>query len=141
MHHSRNTAAKQWDETLSVAVSAIGKLVHKRGARLLAPETRDAFEPVWIRTCAFMVECITRASQETATAALRAARLAATRFASLSVEGEGSDKPPGGGDAKGRPENSIRSGDASTSAPRPAPARIAASVRAAARTAHKAVLR
>ena len=141
VHHSRNTAAKQWDETLSVAVSAIGKLVHKRGARLLAPETRDAFEPVWIRTCAFMVECITRASQETATAALRAARLAATRFASLSVEGEGSDKPPGGGDAKGRPENSIRSGDASTSAPRPAPARIAASVRAAARTAHKAVLR
>jgi hypothetical protein len=141
VHHSRNTAAKQWDETLSVAVSAIGKLVHKRGARLLAPETRDAFEPVWIRTCAFMVECITRASQETATAALRAARLAATRFASLSVEGEGSDKPPGGGDAKGRPENSIRSGDVSTSAPRQERAPIAASVRAAARTAQKAVLR
>ena len=141
VHHSRNTAAKQWDETLSVACSAIGKLVHKRGARLLAPETRDAFEPVWIRTCAFMVECITRASPETATAALRAARLAATRFASLSVEGEGSDKPPGGGDAKGRPENSIRSGDAATSAPRQERAPIAASVRAAARTAHKAVLR
>jgi hypothetical protein len=141
VHHSRNTAAKQWDETLSVACSAIGKLVHKRGARLLAPETRDAFEPVWIRTCAFMVECITRASQETATAALRAARLAATRFASLSVEGEGSDKPPGGGDAKGRPENSIRSGDVSTSAPRQERAPIAASVRAAARTAQKAVLR
>ena len=143
VHHSRNTAAKQWDETLSVAVSAIGKLVHKRGARLLAPETRDAFEPVWIRTCAFMVECITRASQETATAALRAARLAATRFASLSVEGQGSDKPPGGRDAKGRPEDGkIRSGDVSASAPFfPAPAKIAASVRAAARAAHKAVLR
>ena len=99
VHHSRNTAAKQWDETLSVAITAVGELARKRAARLLAPETRDAFvgrlDSVWTRTCAFAAECVTSASQETATAALRAARLAATRFASVSVEGEGpSDEPP-----------------------------------------------
>ena len=96
VHHSRNTAAKQWDETLSVAITAVGELARKRAARLLARETRDAFGPVWTRTCAFAAECVTspRASQETATAALRAARLAATRFASVSVEGEGPDEPP-----------------------------------------------
>lgn len=90
VHHSRNTAAKQWDETLSVAITAVGELARKRAARLLAPETRDAFvgrlDSVWTRTCAFAAECVTSASQETATAALRAARLAATRFASVSVE-------------------------------------------------------
>jgi hypothetical protein len=95
VHHSRNTAAKQWDETLSVAITAVGELARKRAARLLARETRDAFVgPVWTRTCAFAAECVTSASQETATAALRAARLAATRFASVSVEGEGPDEPP-----------------------------------------------
>ena len=99
VHHSRNTAAKQWDETLSVAITAVGELARKRAARLLAPETRDAFvgrlDSIWTRTCAFAAECVTSASQETATAALRAARLAATRFASVSVEGEGpSDEPP-----------------------------------------------
>ena len=90
VHHSRNTAAKQWDETLSVAITAVGELARKRAARLLAPETRDAFvgrlDSVWTRTCAFAAECVTSASQETATAALRAARLAATRFASVSVD-------------------------------------------------------
>jgi hypothetical protein len=87
VHHSRNTAAKQWDETLSVAITAVGELARKRAARLLARETRDAFVgPVWTRTCAFAAECVTSASQETATAALRAARLAATRFASVSVD-------------------------------------------------------
>ena len=113
VHHSRNTAAKQWDETLSVAITAVGELVRKRAARLLARETRDAFVgPVWTRTCAFAAECVASASQETATAALRAARLAATRFASVSVEGEGPDEPP-----------------------------RSASVRAAARAAFKAALR
>ena len=95
VHHSRNTAAKQWDETLSVAITAVGELVRKRAARLLARETRDAFVgPSGLRTCAFAAECVASASQETATAALRAARLAATRFASVSVEGEGPDEPP-----------------------------------------------
>ena len=113
VHHSRNTAAKQWDETLSAAITAVGELVRKRAARLLARETRDAFVgPVWTRTCAFAAECVASASQETATAALRAARLAATRFASVSVEGEGPEEPP-----------------------------HSASVRAAARAAFKAALR
>ena len=90
VHHSRNTVAKQWDETLSAAVAAVGELVRRRAARLLARDARDAFEPVWDRTCAFVVECVTSASQETASAATRAARTAATRFAAVSVEGEGS---------------------------------------------------
>ena len=64
VHHSRNTAAKQWDETLSAAITAVGELVRKRAARLLARETRDAFVgPVWTRTCAFAAECVASASQ------------------------------------------------------------------------------
>ena len=57
VHHSRNTAAKQWDETLSAAITAVRRArAQTSGAFAGARNARRVHGPDWTRTCAFAAE-------------------------------------------------------------------------------------
>ena len=82
VHHSRNTFAKQWDETRGVLCSGVGKLVRQKASEL---SSVPGFAGIWQGVCGFIVETVATGSTESASAALATLRLSGVKFATLSI--------------------------------------------------------
>ena len=79
VHHSRNTASKQWDETLTLSLGGVGKLAR---AHFPAVASLDGFDERWDAFLDFFVHSVANGAKETSLAAISALQMTISSHAS-----------------------------------------------------------
>ena len=79
VHHSRNTASKQWDETLVLSLGGVGKLMR---AHFPAVASLDGFDERWDAFLEFFIHSVAHGARETSLAAISALQMTISSHAS-----------------------------------------------------------